>query len=216
MLLCPRTSQLQCPTACPVGLQSNCTPTRISDGGTGGGWDNKGKIGCHLGLVLDSCRVWQFHIPETNGTQETDTADFFPKCDIPHMLAAEQITEALNDIQDASQPPMPPHANVTESDKMKAVICCLAEMCKGNNEGRCHTRPETRTEPKWTGNALPRVNQHPNRKPQKCKMGTRVKVTEVEGRGKKCCLGTATAHNPISGLCHVEFHLTMMKCMNSN
>ena len=151
---------------------------------------------------MDSCRVWRFHIPETGGIQETDTAKFFPQHAVPTVSTAERIAESLEDIKEAINKPMPTHMDITESQRLCAVIDRLKEMCGGEeNVVADATNGNGTTE----GTTAPTTNSYQNEHQQKHRIGTRIKATEkVDGKRSTCC-GAATTFDRGTGLCCVKF-----------
>ena len=98
--------------------------------------------------------------------QETDTAKFFTKRNMPSVSAAEQIAEASNDIKTVTEMPKPGHAGVTKDDQLRMVMHRLAKLHnRTNNDGAVPTH--TTQAPTQTGATPPRVNECQPRKPQK-------------------------------------------------
>ena len=186
----------------PLGCRAIVHERSIGNGGRRAGWGNKGKIGYYIGPAMDSYRVWRFYVPETNGIQETDTAEFFPRYPLPTISPASQIAEQLDAIKVVLEQPVPAHSDVTEDAKLRAVIDRLRGMYTNNNQtySPALTHPTEHAEP-------PRVpyhegiNRYRPRKKQRFPLGTRIKVKE----GRKTFIGTAVEYSPHTGLYYVEF-----------
>ena len=182
----------------PLGCKAVVHQRRIQNGGTRGGWGNKGKIGYYIGPAMHSYRVWRFYMPETGGIQETDTARFYPKYAIPTISTANQIAESLDTIAEALKAPAPTHTDISENEKLCAVIERLRDIYGITNP--------TGKQPTNQAVPAPRVNDYTKTKhKQNHRIGTRIKVVEYENGKKKTYLGTAKAYDPSTGLYHVIF-----------
>ena len=67
----------------PLGCKATVHQRAAGRGGKRGSWDNQGKRGYYIGPVMDSYRVWRFYMPDPKATQDTNTAEFYPKTPVP-------------------------------------------------------------------------------------------------------------------------------------
>ena len=182
----------------PLGCRTIVHQRRVHNGGSRGGWGNKGKTGFYIGPAMDSYRVWRFYIPETGGIQETDTAKFLTRYPIPVVSIAERIAESLDTIKEAIKDPLPSHTDITENQELCAVIERLKNMY--GSEGSVSANPS-----KDDDTTVPTINCSNQGQKQKHKIGTRIKVTEnIDGK-RNTFYGTATSFDPSTGLYYVKF-----------
>ena len=106
----------------PLGCRAIVHQRSIRNGGKRATWDNRGKHGYYIGPDLNSYRVWRFYIPETNGIQESDTAEFFPKTPLPRTTIQTEIMESLNRIETVLGEEKPPHTKILSDDGPCAAI----------------------------------------------------------------------------------------------
>ena len=185
----------------PLGCKAIVHQRRTGNGGRRGSWDNKGKVGYYVGPAMDSYRVWKFYIPETGGIQETDTAKFLPKYNLPTTSAADEIIEAMVTIRKALRNPAPEHTSVLEAGKLSDVINNLRQLY-GDSINTGVMEPQ---QPRKDQVGSPRVNSYSPRAKQNYRIGTRIKVIEREGGRQKSYYGTATSYDATTGMYHIEF-----------
>ena len=173
----------------------------VKNGGKRGTWSNEGKVGCHIGPSMDSCRAWRFCMPATKGMQETDTAEFFPNVPLPTTTVEPEILESLNRIEAVISEERPAHAKVTDDNSSTSVIKQLRQLCATDDTDDAEPHRSTRdtaaaespvatTRVTGTPVSAPRVSkgkeehQGVNRcrpkKKQRFPIGTRVRVKEKQ------------------------------------
>ena len=194
----------------PLGCKAIVHQRRIHNGGTRPSWGNKGKTGYYLGPAMDSYRVWRFYMPDTGRVQETDTAKFLPKYAVPCVSSAERITESLDAIKEAIVDPAPMHTDISENQRLCAVIDRLKRMYEiaddTNGAPRTGIEPTTAIPSPGAEQAATRtINTTRGGHKQLHRIGTRVKVSESKDGKRVKYYGTATSFDPATGLYYVKF-----------
>jgi hypothetical protein len=201
----------------PLGCRAIIHQRSIRNGGKRGSWANRGKVGYYIGPALDSYRVWRFYVPSTKGTQETDTAEFFPQATLPTVTAATKINEALDTIQGTLEQPVPAHTNITHDGDMVSVITRLRGMygieptapikqtvAKAPEEHVTDAQDDP-VDPPRVQDDHKGINRYQPKKKQRYPLGTRVRVEEKKNGKRTAFIGKATAYDQHTGLYHVEF-----------
>ena len=192
----------------PLGCRAIVHQRAIGSGGSRCSFDDRGKVGYYIGPVKDSYRVWEFYMPDTRATQKTDTAEFFPKTPLPTTTAETEILEALDRIEVAVNEPRPPRTELMKTEGPVGAIHRLREMYRKPNSPVPATPARvkgTDTPPRVSeGREYAGINRY-GKKPQKYKIGTRVRVVEKQDGKRVVFIGEATGYDARTGTYHVAF-----------
>ena len=125
----------------PLGCRAIVHQRAIGRGGKRRTWENRGKVGYYIGPAMDSYRVWRFYIPDTQGIQENDTAEFFPKAPLPTVTIEGEIAESLDKINWTLERLKPPHTAINEDNGPNNAIRHLRKLFAGREEEEGASEP---------------------------------------------------------------------------
>ena len=201
----------------PLGCQAIVHERAAGKGGERGTWANQGKPGCCLRPVMHSHQLWEFHIPETIGTVESDAAEFFARAQLPSTTVESKISDSLQQIKCTLKDLKPAQTVVTEDNGAVSTVWRLQEM---------HSKPvmddKNAVTPPRVGKKVPatpprvqkkevkeldcgEINDCCPKKKQWFPTGTRMRVVEKIKGQRKILMGQATKCDPHTGLHHVVF-----------